>query len=156
MDYNWTLQMDNKIISLGLAACSITPSPAWLRPANPSPSASFASIRRFSLFDAYQNSSNNVDVHLISMVRYTPGCVANVNNSQTVWSLSISIGDSEIGVLNASQLPSFHSRRYSWVKNSLLCEIFVVEGKMIMGISVNFRSFHSENTIGLSGQERSL
>jgi hypothetical protein len=28
MDYNWTLQMDNKIISLGLAACSITPSPA--------------------------------------------------------------------------------------------------------------------------------
>jgi hypothetical protein len=44
----------------------------------------------------------------------------------------------------------------SWVKNSLLCEIFVVEGKMIVEISVNFRSLHSENTIGLSGHERSF
>jgi hypothetical protein len=42
------------------------------------------------------------------------------------------------------------------VKNLLLCEIFVVEGKMIVEISVNFRSFHSENTTGLSGQERSF
>jgi hypothetical protein len=45
---------------------------------------------------------------------------------------------------------------YSWVKNLLLCEIFVVEGKMIVELSVNFRSCHSENTIGLSGQERSF
>jgi hypothetical protein len=43
-----------------------------------------------------------------------------------------------------------------WVKNSLFCEIFVVEGKMTVEISVDFRSFHSENTTGLSGQELSF
>jgi hypothetical protein len=36
-----------------------------------------------------------------------------------------------------------HFERDSWVKNSLLCEIFVTEWKMIVEISVNFRSFHS-------------
>jgi hypothetical protein len=49
-----------------------------------------------------------------------------------------------------------HTDVYSWVKNSLLSEMFVVEGKMIIEISVNFQSFHSENTIELSGQERSF
>jgi hypothetical protein len=48
------------------------------------------------------------------------------------------------------------SGEYRWAKNSSLCEIFVVEGKMIVEISVNFRSFHSENTIGLAGQGRSF
>jgi hypothetical protein len=37
-----------------------------------------------------------------------------------------------------------------------LGEIFAAEGKMIIEISANFRSFHSENTIGLSGQEQSF
>jgi hypothetical protein len=45
---------------------------------------------------------------------------------------------------------------YSSVKHLLLCEIFVVEGEMIVEISVNFRPFHSENMMRLSGQERSF
>jgi hypothetical protein len=32
--------------------------------------------------------------------------------------------------------------------------MFIIEEKMIVEISVNFRSFHSENMTGLSGQER--
>jgi hypothetical protein len=34
-DYNWTPQMDNKIIALGPGTCKITPSRPWPRPANP-------------------------------------------------------------------------------------------------------------------------
>jgi hypothetical protein len=41
MDYNWTPQMDSTIISVGPATCSITPSPAGTRPANPSRWCSF-------------------------------------------------------------------------------------------------------------------
>jgi hypothetical protein len=41
---------------------------------------------------------------------------------------------------------------YGWVKHSLLCEIFRVERKMIVEITVNSRSFHSGKAIELSGQ----
>jgi hypothetical protein len=55
-------------------------------------------------------------------------------------------------------------RQYSWSgidysdleQHLSLGEKFVVEGEMIVEISVNFRSFHSENTIGLYGQEQNF
>jgi hypothetical protein len=55
-DYNWTLQMDNKIIIRGPATSSITLSPGWPRPPNPSLNACFASMRRFLLLNAHQSS----------------------------------------------------------------------------------------------------
>jgi hypothetical protein len=55
-DYNWTSQMDNKNISLDPATCSLTPSPARPRPQILASDACFASVRRFSLSDAGQNS----------------------------------------------------------------------------------------------------
>jgi hypothetical protein len=40
-------------------------------------------------------------------------------------------------------------RRYSWVKNSLLCEIVVVEGKIIVVGSFKYSPFSSEKGSGI-------
>jgi hypothetical protein len=58
-------------------------------------------------------------------------------------------------MLNIKMEESVNKDR-NWTLSIVVAEIFVVEGKMIVEISVNFRSFHSENTTGLSGQERSF